>query len=172
MKNSNIKVANPKFGIVLVTLIVVISSGCSKYEVSKESQQPQKNEVVNYDTISPKKKDTVKYTETSKEKEINNITNKKSLIEHKMIKIPSAQCDVCKENITKTLKKVKGITSFQVDIDAKLVHVNFDRNIIDIGKIEKAITMAGYDANNRKAEPNAYARLDDCCKKPEDRKKK
>lgn len=92
-------------------------------------------------------------------------------IEHKMVKIPSAQCDVCKENITRALKKAGGIKSFNVDIDKKTVHVNFNKDVTDLSKIEKAITLAGYDANDRKADKDAYSKLDDCCKKPEDRKK-
>jgi len=91
-------------------------------------------------------------------------------IQHKMIKIPTAQCDVCKENITKALNKVQGIKSFKVDIDQKVVHINFDKTKTDINSIENAITMSGYDANDKKADPEAYNKLDDCCKLPKDRK--
>jgi membrane fusion protein, copper/silver efflux system len=95
----------------------------------------------------------------------------KSAIEHKIVRIPTAQCDICKENITKALNRVNGIKSFEVDVDSKIVNVNFDNSLTDMKKIEKAISLAGYDANNRKADPVAYSKLDNCCKKPEDRKK-
>jgi hypothetical protein len=49
--------------------------------------------------------------------------------------------------------------------------VKFDKEVTDLNKIENAITAAGYDADNKKANPDAYAKLDDCCKKPEDRQK-
>jgi copper chaperone CopZ len=90
---------------------------------------------------------------------------------HTTIQIPSAQCDICESNITKALKKVTGIENFKIDIDGKVIHVNYDKNKTTISKIEKAITSAGYDANNKTADPVAYSKLDNCCKKPEDRKK-
>jgi hypothetical protein len=49
--------------------------------------------------------------------------------------------------------------------------VNFDKSVTNLGKIENAITAVGYDANSKKADPDAYSKLDDCCKLPQDRKK-
>ena len=95
----------------------------------------------------------------------------KPVIENKTVSIPSAQCDICKDNITRALKKLKGLKSFNVDVDSKIVTVSFDNSITDLKKIRRAISSAGYDADNVKADPVAYSRLDACCKKPEDRKK-
>jgi len=99
-------------------------------------------------------------------------SDSKGNIEHKMINIPTAQCDICQGKIKKALKKVAGVKTYEVDVDNKVVHVNFDKNVTTLSKIENAITAAGYDANNKKADPEAYAKLDDCCKMPQDRKKK
>lgn len=87
------------------------------------------------------------------------------------VRIPTAQCDICKENITYALKRVKGIQTLNVDVDSKIVNVSFDNSVTTINKIERAITSAGYDANNKKADPDAYDKLENCCKLPKDRKK-
>jgi copper chaperone CopZ len=88
------------------------------------------------------------------------------------VKLPTIQCNTCKKNITKALKKVDGIEDFKIDVEGKTANVKFDKSKTDLAKIEGAITAAGYDANDKKADPKAYEELDDCCKLPKDRKEK
>lgn len=90
--------------------------------------------------------------------------------EHVEIKLPSMQCNICKKNIEKAVNKVPGTIDVKVDKNEKVAHVNFDKSKTDLSKIENAITMAGYDANDKKADPSAYQNLDDCCKLPKDQK--
>jgi copper chaperone CopZ len=92
--------------------------------------------------------------------------------DHVMIKVSSMQCGTCKKNIETAVKKVDGIIDINVDKEEKIAHVNFDKSKTDITKIENAITAAGYDANDKKADPKAYSELDDCCKLPKDQKEK
>lgn len=92
--------------------------------------------------------------------------------EHVEIKLPSMQCNICKKNIEKAVNKVPGTIDVKVDKNGKVAHVNFDKTKTDLSKIENAITMAGYDANDKKADPTAYQNLDDCCKLPKDQKEK
>lgn len=80
------------------------------------------------------------------------------------------QCDICKKNIETAVKKLDGIVSIKVDKEKKVAHVEFDKSKSDLLKIENTITAAGYDANDKKADPEAYKKLDDCCKMPKDRK--
>lgn len=87
-----------------------------------------------------------------------------------MVKLPTVQCEICKKNLTKALKKVDGVETFNIDIENKAVKVKFDKTKADVTKIENAITAAGYDANDKKADAKAYNKLDDCCKLPQDRK--
>lgn len=82
------------------------------------------------------------------------------------IQLPTIQCDQCKKNITKALKKVDGVNDFKIDVDGKVMTVAFDNSKTDLAKVENAITAAGYDANDKKADPVAYEKLDDCCKVP------
>ena len=55
----------------------------------------------------------------------------------------SSQCDMCKERIEEALAFEKGVK-------------------------KSVISKVGYDADNVMADPKAYAKLDACCKKPED----
>ena len=87
-----------------------------------------------------------------------------------VIKLPTIQCDNCKKNITKALNKVDGVSGFAISVEGKTAKIKFDKSKTDISKIENAITAAGYDVNDKKADPEAYAKLDDCCKLPKDRK--
>ena len=98
--------------------------------------------------------------------------NAKGDFEHIMINLPTMQCQMCKENIETAVNKLDGIESVDVDKKEKVAHINFMKDRTDAAKIESAITEAGYDANDKKADPEAYSKLDDCCKLPKDRKKK
>jgi len=82
------------------------------------------------------------------------------------IQLPTIQCNTCKKNITKALKKIDGVNDFNIDVDGKVMSVAFDKSKTDLTKVEGAITAAGYDANDKKADPVAYKNLDDCCKVP------
>ena len=173
MKNKNLKINL----LVIFSLLIVASfiiSGCSK----------QDNKISNEESV--KTNNNMPMSDTSMKMngnmgEMNNMDNNGNMdkmnmdnngnIVHKMIKLPSVQCDNCKDNLTKVLNKVKGVKSFEIDISNKMLHLNFDKSVTDISKVENAITAAGYDANDKKANPDAYSKLDDCCKRPEDRKK-
>ncbi len=95
-----------------------------------------------------------------------NSYSQKSGDDQTVIKLPSMQCGTCRAKITKALKKVDGVKSVNVDLDQKQATVSFDNSVTDISKLENAITAAGYDANDKKADPDAYNNLDECCKVP------
>lgn len=92
--------------------------------------------------------------------------------EHVSINVASMQCGTCKKNIERAVKKVDGVIDVKVDKKEKVAHINFDKSKTDISKLENVITAAGYDANDKKADPEAYKNLDDCCKLPKDQKEK
>jgi mercuric ion binding protein len=80
------------------------------------------------------------------------------------VNVPSIQCGTCKKNISGALKNLDGVISVQVDLKDKITTVTFDDTKTNLNAIENAITSAGYDANDKKADPVAYEKLDDCCK--------
>ncbi|GAB1403981.1 MAG: heavy metal-associated domain-containing protein [Lentimicrobiaceae bacterium] len=81
----------------------------------------------------------------------------------------SSQCEDCKETIERALAFERGITKSIVDLKTNSVEVTYKTAKTNPDKIRKAIADAGYDADEVKANPEAYKALKDCCKKPEDR---
>ncbi len=118
------------------------------------------------------KKESNEATDNKKLNEHSGMTKHESSSDHIMINLPTMQCSTCKKNIETAVKKLDGIESIDVVVKEKTAHINFDKSKTDVGKIESAITAAGYDANDKKADPEAYKELDDCCKLPKDRKEK
>ena len=84
-----------------------------------------------------------------------------------VIKLPSMQCGTCKKKITKALKQVDGVKEVDVNVDTKEAKVTFDNSVVNVSQLEVAITSAGYDANDKKADATAYDKLDECCKGPQ-----
>ena len=82
----------------------------------------------------------------------------------------SSQCNECKETIEKALAFEKGVKNSVVDLETNTVKVTYRTAQTTPEKIRKAISEAGYDADDVAANPKSYENLSDCCKKPEDRK--
>ena len=57
-----------------------------------------------------------------------------------------------------------GIKSVKDLRGKKIVEVKFVPAQTNLATIELAITEAGYDANDKKRDADAYAKLDECCK--------
>lgn len=80
----------------------------------------------------------------------------------------SSQCDMCKERIEEALAFEKGVKTAELDIETKIVTVTYKKGKTSPEKIRKAISKVGYDADDVAADTKAYAKLDACCKKPDD----
>lgn len=76
----------------------------------------------------------------------------------------SGNCGECKSIIEAALSKTKGVKKGSFDLEKKEVTVVFKPKKTDINQIRKAITMAGYDADDLKADQEAYDNLPKCCK--------
>lgn len=139
------------------SVTVIFISGCSKKETAGIQESNKQSSV-----------------QTDKNEAIQNSEHKNTpdhqQSEHIMINLPTMQCKICKKNIETAVKKLDGIEDINVVVKEKLAHINFDNSKTDLSKIENAITASGYDANDKKADQEAYKDLDDCCKLPKDRK--
>ncbi len=80
------------------------------------------------------------------------------------IKVASVVCGSCAKTIEGALKKVDGLKDVKVDVDQKIVTVQFLPAKTNLNVMEKAIAKAGYDANHTKRNTEAYEKLDVCCK--------
>lgn len=77
----------------------------------------------------------------------------------------SVVCDMCKYNVEKAMAYEKGVKKSNVIVKEQTVTVEFDPRKTSAEKIKKAITLAGYDADEMEADPKAYEKLNECCKK-------
>lgn len=147
--------------IIFMVLTAVFLYGCGKKESTENKNDKQHTN--HTETKTETKTDT---------KDPNMQTSTDKNAEHVTVKLPTMQCSICKKNIEKAVNKVPGTIDVKVDKNEKVAHINYDKSKTDLSKIENAITMAGYDANDKKADPTAYQELDDCCKLPKDQKEK
>ncbi|KAF0197840.1 MAG: Heavy metal transport/detoxification protein [Bacteroidetes bacterium] len=81
----------------------------------------------------------------------------------------SAQCGMCKETIEKAMAFEKGVVKSELVVETKILKVTYRPAKTTPEAIRRAVSEAGYDADEVKADPTAYKNLSDCCKKPEDR---
>jgi mercuric ion binding protein len=84
------------------------------------------------------------------------------------IQTPTVQCESCKKRIEEYLKREDGVQKSTVDFKKHVAKVTFYAERTNVENIKAAIANAGYDADDVKAEPEAYKKLPKCCKKPED----
>lgn len=76
------------------------------------------------------------------------------------------QCESCDQNIfTKVKANTKGVRSIKVNPEINIITVKYNSEKTNIEDIEKAITLAGYKANEHEPSIEAYNKLDSCCKK-------
>lgn len=90
-----------------------------------------------------------------------------ALVTTARIDLPTIQCDMCVMNVEEALKDVRGVQKVDVDLEQKRAVVLYRPAQTDLRSLEVAVTIAGYDANKQKADPQAYERLPGCCKMPE-----
>ncbi|WP_317899401.1 heavy-metal-associated domain-containing protein [Aurantibacillus circumpalustris] len=75
-------------------------------------------------------------------------------------------CESCGGSILKELYNEKGIKNTSVDSKANIITVTYDERKITLEQVRTKISKLGFDADEVKADPEAVAKLDDCCKKP------
>ncbi|WP_143307350.1 heavy-metal-associated domain-containing protein [Chitinophaga vietnamensis] len=91
----------------------------------------------------------------------------KSLLTAK-ISTPTVQCESCKNRIERYMAQEEGVQSVKVDYKKHTATVKYWSDRTNIENIKTGIANAGYDADNVTANPESYAKLPTCCKKPED----
>ena len=81
-----------------------------------------------------------------------------------VISTPTVVCGTCEKTIKKALAQSDGVYDVKVDIKKKVVEVQYRPRQTNVETIEMMIADAGYDANSKKRDPNAYENLPACCK--------
>jgi periplasmic mercuric ion binding protein len=94
------------------------------------------------------------------------VSQKKNLAELRIK--TSAQCEMCKDRIEKAMAFEKGVKNSNLDLETKILTINYKPSATNPEKIRKALAAVGYDADDVPAELKAYDALPPCCKKPDD----
>lgn len=76
----------------------------------------------------------------------------------------SAICGMCKETLERDMAFEKGVKSSSLDLDTKVLTVQYNAKKTDADKIRKRITKVGYNADTLERDSEAYENLPDCCK--------
>ncbi|MBL7682913.1 MAG: heavy-metal-associated domain-containing protein [Flavipsychrobacter sp.] len=75
------------------------------------------------------------------------------------------QCGSCGSRLENAVYSLKGIKRVDVDEKSKTVNVVYNPKKTTPQQIRQAIAKVGFDADDVKADPTAYTKLDECCKK-------
>ncbi len=74
------------------------------------------------------------------------------------------ECDSCSGNIYKSMTEMDGVTNVKINPKENTIAVTYRPDKTNAKAIKKAIANSGYNADDIKATPEAYAKLDGCCK--------
>ncbi len=80
------------------------------------------------------------------------------------IRLDNVVCDMCVKTVEATLAKVEGVKEAKVDKEKKLATVRYEAGKVDVKGLERAVSRAGYNANDTPADPKAHEALPECCK--------
>lgn len=76
----------------------------------------------------------------------------------------SAICNQCKTKIESGILKQKGVIDATLNLDNKILTVNYNPDKTSPEILRKSIAKLGYNADDVKADPKAYNKLPKCCK--------
>ncbi|HEY0047398.1 MAG TPA: cation transporter [Flavobacterium sp.] len=74
------------------------------------------------------------------------------------------QCETCGGLLEQTLLKTSGIQMITLNEKEATIEVIYNTKKTSLPEIKTAISKLGYDADEIKADPAGYAKLDECCK--------
>ena len=60
------------------------------------------------------------------------------------LKIPALHCSNCGNTVKRVLKPLPGVEVTQIDVEAKLVHLQFDESEVSLNQIREALEEVGY----------------------------
>jgi len=91
-------------------------------------------------------------------------TNQKAIIKTKINCDHCKECETCGMKFKDNMLKINGVKMYELDEKKMTITVYFNSKKTDLITIKKVISRLGYDADDIKADPQAYENLDGCCK--------
>ncbi len=77
----------------------------------------------------------------------------------------SAICEMCKDALESAFEDKEGIVYSNLNLQNKKIKVKYDPELITETQIKEIISKTGYDADDMKADKEAYSNLAKCCQK-------
>ena len=74
------------------------------------------------------------------------------------------ECETCGQLFNQKLLRETGVQMVTLDTEKMTIEVLFNSKKTTLENIKNAISNLGYDADEIKANPEAYEKLDGCCK--------
>lgn len=91
-------------------------------------------------------------------------TNQKAVIKTTLHCDHCKACETCGELFKTEMLKINGIKMYELDDKAMTFTIYFNSKKTTLQAIKEGISKLGYDADEIKADPEAYENLDGCCK--------
>ena len=60
------------------------------------------------------------------------------------LKIPALHCSSCGDTVKRVLKPLPSVEVTQTDLEAKLVHIQFDESVVSLDQIREALEEVGF----------------------------
>lgn len=82
------------------------------------------------------------------------------------IAVPQMRSDACAQNVVQAISRLEAdaILRAEMNVDRRVVSITYDSMRLGLKNIEHAISMAGFDANDVLARPDARAALPEECR--------
>jgi len=74
------------------------------------------------------------------------------------------ECETCGQKFKTEMLKIKGIKMYELDEKAMTFTIYYNAKKTNLQAIKQGISKLGYDADEVKADAEAYESLDGCCK--------
>jgi mercuric ion binding protein len=91
-------------------------------------------------------------------------TNQKAVIKTVLNCDHCKECETCGLKFKKEMLNIKGVRMYELDDKAMTFTVYYNSKKTDLQAVKIAISKLGYDADEVKADPIGYEKLDNCCK--------
>lgn len=91
--------------------------------------------------------------------------NEKAVIQTKIICDHCNACETCGKKFQDEILEIDGVKMYELDTAKMTITVYYNGKKTNLTKIKEGIANLGYDADEIKANEEAYAKLDGCCKK-------
>ncbi len=91
-------------------------------------------------------------------------TNQKAVIKTTITCDHCKECETCGQLFHEKLLEIKGVKMIELDAEKMTITVFYSSKKTNLEAIKTSISKLGYDADEIKADPMGYEKLDGCCK--------